>query len=105
MLLKSPLLAMSCCGSALAFAFAVTCLYRRRVIEGRMGFRRHGYFFTLLPLFFRFASMSPKSLPVSMVWGGGQFLELLAVLPAEVLRMQFGSWGRFPFVSESHQSD
>ena len=71
MLLKSPLLAMSCCGSALAFAFAVTASIAAASLNAAWASGGGGASSTLLPLFFRFASISPKSLPVSIVWGGG----------------------------------
>ena len=71
MLLNKPPLTTSCCGSGLVFVLAATASATAGSLKAAWASGGAGSSSTLLPLFFRLASMSPKSLLVSMVWGGG----------------------------------
>src|SRR5215475_4218064 len=72
MLLRSPLLATSCGGSGLVvLVLAATTSATAGSLKAAWASGGGGISSALLPLFFRFVSMSPKSLPVSIVCGGG----------------------------------
>src|SRR5262249_15839756 len=72
MLLNKPALTTSCGGSEfLCCVLAATASTTAGSLKAAWASGGGGTSSTFLPLFFRVASMSPKSLPVSIVWGGG----------------------------------